>query len=212
MSKTGLLDFIFPSRCAVCEAPGPNLCEDCQEVLRPSLHSFYRGPILGYAATYLSSQVSKVLIAFKDRGQVALVRQLAELIQPLVFEIQKFPEGVYLVPAPSRSENFSRRGFIPSLLLAQALAAQASSARVLNCLVLSSNVLDQVGLSGFQRQENLAGSMTLNQNVDGKSCFIIDDICTTGATVTEAFRALSMGGATVLGALVVSEAKPVVSQ
>jgi predicted amidophosphoribosyltransferase len=41
-----------------------------------------------------------------------------------------------------------------------------------------------------------------------KPCFVVDDICTTGATITEAWRALTVAGATVLGALVVSEAKP----
>ena len=167
---------------------------------------------MGRAATYLSPQVSKLLVAFKDRGQSALVREIGELVAPLVSELASFPEGVYLVPAPSRSENFSRRGFTPSFLLAQALAAQAGNARVMNCLALARTVRDQVGLSSVQRQANLSGSMSLNQKVLGKPCFVVDDICTTGATIIEAWRALSVGGASVLGALVVSEAKPAGAQ
>jgi competence protein ComFC len=208
MLRAGLLDFVFPSRCAVCEAAGPNLCSNCQGVLKPSPHFFSRGPVRAQAATYLSSEVSKLLVAFKDGGQFALVREMAELIAPLVLEIQQYSGDVYLVPAPSRSENFSRRGFVPSLVLAQALASLARTPKVLNCLILSSSVKDQVGLSGVQRQENLTGSMRLNQKVVGKSCFIVDDICTTGSTIIEAFRVLTVGGATVLGALVVSESKP----
>lgn len=212
MTKVGLLDFVFPSRCAVCEALGPNLCEGCQEVLRPSPHSFVRGPLTGRAATYLSPEVSKLLVAFKDKGQSALVRELAELIAPLGHELEQFREGVYLVPAPSRLENFSRRGFIPGLLLAQVLARLAPGARVLNCLLLAEATKDQVGLSSVERRANLAGSMSLNQKVDGKACFVVDDICTTGATLIEAWRALSVGGANVLGALVVSESKPAMPQ
>jgi len=156
MKNSGLLDFVFPSRCAVCEALGPNLCEDCHQVLRPSPHDFQRGPIVGWAATYLSPEVSKLLVSFKDRGQSALVSDLNELIAPLVAELAAFTEVIYLVPAPSRLENFARRGFTPSVVLARALSNLVSNAHVLNCLVLAKDVKDQVGLSSAQRHENLA--------------------------------------------------------
>ena len=195
----------------MCEALGPNLCADCHQVLRPSPHDFQRGPVVGRAATYLSPEVSKLLVSFKDRGQSALVSDLNELIAPLVAELAAFSEVVHLVPAPSRLENFARRGFTPSVVLARALSNQVSNTRVLNCLVLAKNVKDQVGLSGAQRHENLAGSMSLNQRVGGRLCFVVDDICTTGATLIEAWRALSVGGANVLGALVISESKPAAS-
>ena len=195
----------------MCEALGPNLCADCHQVLRPSPHDFQRGPVVGRAATYLSPEVSKLLVSFKDRGQSALVSDLNELIAPLVAELAAFSEVVHLVPAPSRLENFARRGFTPSVVLARALSNQVSNAHVLNCLVLAKDVKDQVGLSGAQRHENLAGSMSLNQRVGGRLCFVVDDICTTGATLIEAWRALSVGGANVLGALVISESKPAAS-
>jgi predicted amidophosphoribosyltransferase len=195
----------------VCEALGPNLCADCHQVLRPSPHDFQRGPLGGRAATFLSPEVSKLLVSFKDRGQSALVSDLNELIVPLVAELAAFTEVVYLVPAPSRLENFARRGFTPSVVLARALSNLVSNAHVLNCLVLAKDVKDQVGLSGAQRHVNLAGSMSLNQRVGGRLCFVVDDICTTGATLIEAWRALSVGGANVLGALVISESKPAAS-
>ena len=195
----------------MCEALGPNLCADCHQVLRPSPHDFQRGPVVGRAATYLSPEVSKLLVSFKDRGQSAVVSDLNELIAPLVAELAAFSEVVHLVPAPSRMENFARRGFTPSVVLARALSNQVSNAHVLNCLVLAKDVKDQVGLSGAQRHENLAGSMSLNQRVGGRLCFVVDDICTTGATLIEAWRALSVGGANVLGALVISESKPAAS-
>lgn len=184
------------------------MCEVCIDVLRPHPHIFERGPIKGLAATYRSPEVSKFLIALKDRGQSALVRELAELIRPLVLGISQTHENVYLVPAPSRAENYLRRGFTPSVLLAQAIAKSVPMAKVMNCLVSDSSVRDQVGLTGAERQENLAGSMSLNQVVAYRPCFIVDDVCTTGATILEAWRALTVAGANVVGALVVSEAKP----
>jgi predicted amidophosphoribosyltransferase len=152
------------------------------------------------------------LVSFKDLGQSALISDLNKLIAPLVAELAEFSENVYLVPAPSRVENFARRGFTPSLVLARALSNQAVNTRVLNALMLAKHVKDQVGLSSSERHANLAGSMSLNQKVAGKPCFVVDDICTTGATLIEAWRALSVAGANVLGALVVSESKPVLAQ
>lgn len=207
MASSSLLDFIFPSRCAVCELPGQNLCEYCQKHLRVEAHKFERGPLAGTAATYLSPEISQLLVAFKDQGQSALVREISELIEPLVFEIAQFRELVYLVPAPSRAENYARRGFTPSVLITRSIAKSVSNARVMNCLVLGPEVKDQVGLSGAERQTNLEGSMRLNQLVANRPCFVVDDICTTGATILEAWRALSVSGAIVLGALVVCEGR-----
>jgi ComF family protein len=207
VSKTVLLDVIFPSRCAVCDAQGPNLCADCDGVLLPKPHCFQRGPVSGLAATSYSPEVSNLLVAFKDRGQFALARELGKLMEPLVQELLQLSGPGYLVPAPSRTQNFAKRGFQPSLLLARQLANRVQSVKVLNCLVLSSGVLDQVGLSSEERIANLSGSMRLNQPVSGKTVFLVDDVVTTGATITEAWKTLSLGGAIVLGALVVSEAR-----
>jgi predicted amidophosphoribosyltransferase len=207
VSKTVLLDVIFPSRCAICDAPGPNLCLGCDGVLLPRPHYFQRGPVNGLAATNYSPEVSKLLVAFKDRGQFALAREVGKLMEPLVQELAQFSGQAYLVPAPSRTQNFAKRGFHPSLLLARQLANRVQSVNVLNCLVLSSGVLDQVGLSSQERIANLAGSMRLNQPVSGKTVFLVDDVVTTGATANEAWKTLTLGGAIVLCALVVSESR-----
>ena len=197
----------------MCDAPGPNLCLGCDFVLEPKPHYFRRGPVNGLAATSYSPEVSRLLVAFKDRGQFALARELGQLMEPLVQELSALLElsGVsgacYLAPAPSRIQNFAKRGFQPSLLLARQLVNKVPSAKVLNCLVLSSGVLDQVGLSSAERISNLEGSMRLNQSVAGKNVFLVDDVVTTGATILEAWKTLSLGGAIVLGALVVSEAR-----
>jgi ComF family protein len=202
-----LLDVIFPSRCAVCDAAGPNLCSGCDSVLLPKPHYFQRGPVNGLAATSYSPEVSSLLVAFKDRGQFALARELGKLMEPLARELSEFSGQAHLVPAPSRAQNFAKRGFHPSLLLARQLAKRVPSAKVVNALLLSNGVLDQVGLSSEERTANLAGSMRLNQSVAGKSVFLVDDVVTTGATITEAWKTLSLGGAIVLSALVVSEAR-----
>jgi predicted amidophosphoribosyltransferase len=179
----------------------------CEFVLEPKPHTFQRGRVLGLAATSYSLEVSKLLVAFKDRGQFALAREIGLLMEPLVEELRQMPGPCYLVPAPSRTQNFAKRGFHPSLLLARQLANRVENAKVLNCLLFGSKVLDQVGLSSAERIANLRGSMRLNQVITGKIVFLIDDVVTTGATITEAWKTVSLAGAIVAGALVVSEAR-----
>jgi predicted amidophosphoribosyltransferase len=46
--------------------------------------------------------------------------------------------------------------------------------------------------------------MKLNQSVTGRVCYLVDDVVTTGATATQAIKALLLGGAQVAGILALS--------
>jgi predicted amidophosphoribosyltransferase len=160
-----------------------------------------------FTVTKYSNETSKLLVALKDKGQSALVAELAKMLEPALQELPESQSQRYLVPAPSRPENFSKRGFHPMLLLAQAISAADQGLKVLNCLRFSRQVLDQVGLSESERIANLSSSMSLNQPVAGKICYLLDDVVTTGATALEAARVLRLGGATVAGVLALSYSK-----
>lgn len=200
-----LLDFVFPSRCGICDAPGSDICLRCQEGFVLDPHSFTRGALRGFAITSYSEAVSSLLVSFKEKNQVALASAIANYMEPLLSLIPAGQSKVLLIPAPSRPANFAKRGFHPSLEIARSLAKSFPEIQVQNVLVFNRNVVDQVGLSSSARSGNLAGSMRVNQNISGKICFILDDVTTTGATALEAFRALELAGAKVLGLLVFSE-------
>lgn len=61
-------------------------------------------------------------------------------------------------------------------------------------LYLGREVRDQVGLDARQRQVNLAGAFTARQRLSG-TVVIVDDVTTTGATLTNAAKALRIAGA-----------------
>ena len=207
MLNGSLIDLLFPSRCAICDRSGKNLCEACRNLILVEPKEFLVAGIPVFTVTNYSNETSKLLVALKDKGQSALVIELAQLLRPVIENLPFSETASYIVPAPSRPENFSKRGFHPTLLLAQALAPQNQALQVLNCLRFSRSVMDQVGLSARQRLDNLHMSMSLNQPVAGRVCYILDDVVTTGATVSEAKRVLTLGGATVAGALTLSYSK-----
>jgi len=202
-----LVDLVFPSRCAICDRSGRNLCSECRTILwiEPRVNEV--AGLSVHTVTNYSAETSKLLVALKDKGQSALVTELAQMLRPI---IEKLPSGEsinYLVPAPSRPENFAKRGFHPMLLLAKEVSRKHPSLVVLNCLNFARAVQDQVGLNQFDRIANLRSSMQLNQQVGGKICYLLDDVVTTGATALEAARVLQLGGATVAGVLAISYSK-----
>jgi len=201
---TPLLNFVLPSRCASCDRPGSDLCDQCHSEISIELHEFQIHELPGFAVTKYTPLISNILIAFKEKGQFALSKTLAGLFSEIISLLPKFESPVYLVPAPSSPENLARRGFQPALLLATEIAKKYPEFRVMNSLVFSRKVRDQVGLSGSQRLANLDSSMKLNQSVTGRVCYLVDDVVTTGATATQAARTLLLGGAQVAGILTLS--------
>jgi ComF family protein len=207
VSSISLVDLIFPSRCAVCDKAGKNLCSDCVALLWLEPRQFVVAGLSVETVTRYTNETSKLLVALKDKGQSALVIELAQMLQPIITNLPTSESIRYLVPAPSRPENFSKRGFHPMLLLAKEISRRHSNLVVLNCLNFARQVQDQVGLSASERIENLRSSMQLNQQVAGKLCYLLDDVVTTGATALEAARVLQLGGATVAGVLALSYSK-----
>jgi ComF family protein len=204
---TSLIDLIFPTRCAVCDRAGKNLCEECKNVLWIEPREFLISGLHVYTVTKYSDETSRLLVSLKDKGQFALVAEVAQMLRPVIENLPVSESISYLVPAPSSPENFSKRGFHPMLLLAQAVASKHSSFKVMNCLRFSRHVNDQVGLTEPERLANLSFSMELNQSVAGRVCYLLDDVVTTGATALEAARVLRLGGATLAGVLAICYSK-----
>jgi hypothetical protein len=68
----------------------------------------------------------------------------------------------------------------------------------------------QKALGRAARRRNVAGSMRLRpgfrQAVAGRSCLLVDDVLTTGATLAELARTVRGGGGRVAGAVVLAAA------
>jgi ComF family protein len=130
---------------------------------------------------------------------VVLGRMLAEAVRGLEPGWTQNP--VVVVPVPLHPRKVRQRGFNQSELIARhALKLGAGNGR----LVLRSRILErrretesQIGLTRHQRRENLRGSFAVARpgEIAGREVLLVDDVFTTGTTVSECARVLRRAGA-----------------
>lgn len=128
-----------------------------------------------------------------------LGRMLVEAIedlQPLFGEAE-----VLVVPVPLHSKKLRQRGFNQSELITRAaLKLKPAIARLqLNAALLARRreTKSQIGLSRHQRRENIRGAFVVTKpdEMNGREILIVDDVFTTGTTVSECARILRRAGA-----------------
>ncbi|MEO3808665.1 ComF family protein [Sphaerisporangium sp. B11E5] len=149
--------------------------------------------------------VRKLVLAYKERGRTALVRPLADVLVSVLLSVPTLPAGpLAMVPVPSTGPAVRRRGHDPIGRLA---ASVAHRLRGLGCpavfvpaLKHHRKVHDQAGLSAAQRAANLSGALVVRRRSPASwasgdlVAVLIDDIVTTGTTLTEAATALRRTG------------------
>jgi ComF family protein len=201
-----LLDLLLPTRCALCSALGSAICDECAGKFEFRSQPLTRGGLSGLVVTSFGPLEQRVIHAFKENGQTSLVGFLAN---PLANSLRVFAEGLegaLLVPVPSSLENYKKRGFRPTKVLAKRVCRLSGDV----CLVSDSlsfrrKVEDQAHLDSDSRRKNLSGSMAADSRVAGRPVILFDDVVTTGSTILEAGRAVASAGGILVGFLAFAE-------
>ena len=119
-----------------------------------------------------------------------------------------------LVPVPLHGARLRRRRFNQSLLLARALSHACGVPVEPHVLARVRNTETQGGLSAKGRARNVAGAFAVREGragwVAGKRLVVVDDVHTTGATLSACARALKRAGAVNVNAVTLARVvKPV---
>ena len=219
---SGVLDLFAGTRCAGCGLQGTLLCASCSaDLSRPPRTTVPTPCPAGFPPTWTVSPYDGVaraaLLAHKEHGRLALARPLglalAGAVRAAVVESRAGPEvSVAIVPVPSRRAVTRQRGHDPLLRIARGagrvLRREGLAVSVAPVLRQARRVADQAGLDRSARRANLAGSLQvpigLRPLLAGLAVVVVDDVVTTGATLVEAARALSVTGRPVLGAATIA--------
>jgi ComF family protein len=210
-----LLDLAVDRRCACCGRPHPTVCPPCRAAWREpfAVPAVLPGVPVVAAAKYRDA--GPAVIAFKERGRLALEGVLAEALLTAVQHVLPGPPAwpVTVVPVPTWPAKARARGLDHSHALAHHVARSLPAPLFGQARTLvrhARSVADQSTLDVGARQANLSGAMrAVAPAPDGPPSgpvIVVDDVVTTGATVRETVRALTVAGWSVTGVAVVAAA------
>jgi len=212
------LDSILPPRCVLCGRPsGPVcICAACKSdlpwlgshCLRCSLPlGSAKDKVCGvciqkappYSRTICPLQyefpVNRLVQGFKFKRQLAAGRILSHLICEVVARRESSLPDM-LIPVPLHNLRLISRGFNQAYELATYAGRVFDLPVHANALRRQRNTRAQSGLSRKQRRRNLQGAFFWHGSLKpGRHVALIDDVMTTGATVTECARVLKKAGA-----------------
>jgi ComF family protein len=212
-------DLLLGASCHGCGRPWWGICPACRRELG-TRQPFVSVPVPrpdGFPLTVTSAVyddlLRRVINAHKERQALILTRILAERlalsVDALLTHVRYavVSAEIVLVPMPSAPRTVRERGFDATNAMARIAARRLrmryrTTAR--SMLVQARPVADQAGLGARARQENLAGAFRLRRLIKADAVVIVDDLVTTGSSLTEAARVLHEAGVPVLGAATVA--------
>ncbi len=214
LAASAILDLLFPLRCLCCGVEGTMLCASCAESL-PRIGSPYcdhcgsplskdslcrsctvhRPTIDGIRSLFIfEGMARKAVHGLKYGGLKAAASPLAGLLGQFL-DRNPIPADV-IVPVPLHKKRLRSRGYNQSSLLAKPLAKTAGLPMREHLLVRKRDTVSQAKTtSAAERRRNVQGAFVAPHNLDGDRVLLIDDVCTTGATMDACATALMAAGA-----------------
>jgi predicted amidophosphoribosyltransferase len=186
-----VLDLLLPSRCAVCRGAGPGLCPTCAATLPPAPDlPPPPGLVACPALLAYDGPTRDLLVALKFRGHRDAVDALGRALAVLVADLAALVPGAFLTWAPTSRARRRSRGYDQADLLARATARAADLDR--------RRLLERLpgpAQTGRDRAHRLGGPAFRAVGPVPRSVVVLDDVRTTGATLSAAAAALRAGGA-----------------
>ena len=188
-----LMELLAPTSCLGCGREGAVLCTTClaehaldTPPLRPesaalsgiSVGAYYAGP------------VKDLVLQFKFHRLRAATEAAADLIMRRSGDWPAFDTVTSVPVSPAR---YRERGYNQSELMAKAVARRLGLPY--RSALLRLTATHQIGMDRQARFAQVAGAFRALRPVDGQRVLIVDDVVTTGATLTECAIQLRAAGA-----------------
>lgn len=205
------LDLAFPPQCASCKRVGTILCAACFAQLAPATPLPYKQgwqALQGLVAVNVyQGPLRNCIHALKYDGVIRLAEPLGALLAQIYLDYGM--QADMLVSVPLHSERHKQRGYNHAHLLASACASHIGVSLRDDVLVRSRATNVQVGLNAYDRKQNVAGAFSVSSNYTttgmyGRRIIIVDDVCTTGATLDACAATLFQAGAVSVWGLVLA--------
>jgi len=209
------LDLIFPIDCLGCRRPEVWLCPSCWAKIKihqpqdtkppavyPDLDSVW------IAADYQQPLLQNLIHCFKYNFVRALSAPLSQLL--IDFFQRQRPSDLnfdLVIPVPLARKRLIWRSFNQAALLAEKVSETFGWRWSQKIVIRQRYTKPQVGLSRQQRQKNIEGvfKVITTSAVKDQRILLIDDVLTTGSTLSELAQTLKNAGAANVQALVIAQ-------
>lgn len=216
---TSIVEVAFPPRCSGCGLRGRWVCNECllatplfSEPRCPTCSMPLHGAVCGcrdlpndvdglWVAGPYGGWLRNAVHSFKFGGETARAPSLAALLAP---QCATLGPDVVLVPVPMHAKRKRQRGYDQVAILAAALGKQ-TGVPVISALAKERETRTQVGLSAAERSMNLIDAFAVQPGTElPDDVVLIDDVATTGSTLSECARVLRRAGVRSVNALAVA--------
>ncbi|MBQ6555196.1 MAG: ComF family protein [Clostridia bacterium] len=207
--------FLWPEKCVFCGRPGyysqKNVCERCADSL-PYIRGktcaacgcekpfcSCRSSIMYYdrftAPLYYENEVRKSIHRLKFSSRKEYAKTYAALMAERVRSEYYDESFDFITAVPMRGKERSRRGYNQSEEIAKALAELIGTECKKDLIKKIYSTERQSDSRMVNRTGNVFGVFDVAENIDGKSVLLVDDVRTTGSTLSECGKMLYLMGA-----------------
>jgi ComF family protein len=134
--------------------------------------------------------LSEAINRLKFYGVKRLAKPLGSLL--CIFDSSGF-DGI--IPVPLSIRSLRERGFNQSLLISRVISKKFRVPLLMDNLRKTKETPPQIGLSAKERLLNLKNAFEVRGSIKSLRLLLVDDVMTTGATVTECSKVLMKAGA-----------------
>jgi competence protein ComFC len=199
-----LADLLFPPRCVFCGEmipPGTKICEKCKKAVLPKgtirkLHLSSPNAVVPCAALFeYEGKVRESMLRYKFRGEKYCGEYYAEKLAEFIRAAFPGTSFSLVTWVPLSEGEKKKRGYDQAEWIA-CLLARKLNVPCLPCLRKIKENRTQHLLRREERAANVRGVYSaVGSAQEGKTVLLVDDIVTTGATLSECASVLLRGGA-----------------
>lgn len=203
--KNFLLDILFPVNCLGCQVKNEILCNNCTGVIK--LAERETGTDILAVFDYRDLVIKKAIWELKYHHKRYLGERLGQLLYEFLIEdisdLKTIVSGkaICVIPTPISNKKTKVRGYNQAQAIAKGFCAQAQSGtfELKNNIVFKKvDNLPQAKITNRKRRlENVRGVFAVKnpEMIKGRTIIVIDDVTTTGGTITEIMKILKSSGA-----------------
>lgn len=187
-----VIEIIYPieEKCTLCNADGfIKICPNCKSMIKRSEITNQEEISYGFYGGILK----ELVLSFKYKKNFVAGEVLADLFIEIIREQNINADYICYIPMSKKAEK--KRGFNQCEVIAKNVS-EYIDIPINNSIIKNKYTKEQKKLSKEQRILNVKGAFSIKRksNLYGKDIILIDDVTTTGATLTECRKVLKKYG------------------